>query len=196
MRPSAHGSANYNTDADGDCDCAETLPGAPKRTEAPIPGSSNVVSMKYEIEHVDVNLNVSGTHQCDKAPVSESLNLLRKSEGKNVNVNLNVPGAPQCNEASSSGSSNVSMKYEGEDVDVNLNVSEAPWCDEDPSSSYSRGATKSDVINTILHKDIEEIDGKKVDVNLDNLMEHISELLKLREEVHHNLSYPSELNYN
>jgi len=72
LRPSAHGSANYNTDADGDCDCAETLPGAPKRTEALVPGSSNVVSMKYEIEHVDVNLNVSGTHQCDKAPVSES----------------------------------------------------------------------------------------------------------------------------
>ena len=113
-----------------------------------------------------------------------------------MNVNLNVLGAPHCNEAPSSGSSNVSMKYEGDDVDVNLNVSESPWCDEDPSSSYSRGATKSDVINTILHKDIEEIDGKKVDVNLDNLMAHISELLKLREEVHHNLSYPSELNYN
>jgi len=109
---------------------------------------------------------------------------------------LNVLGAPSCNEASSWGSSNVSMKYEGEDVDANLNVSEAPLCDEDPSFSSSRGATKSDVINTILHKDIEEIDGKKVDVNLDNLMEHISELLKLREEVHHNLSYPSELYYN
>jgi len=95
---------------------------------------------------------------------------------------LNVLGAPHCNEASSSGCSNVSMKYEGEDVDANLNVSEAPWCDEDPSFSSSRGATKSDVINTILHKDIEEIYGKKVDVNLDNLMEHISKLLKLREE--------------
>jgi len=32
-RPSAHDSANGNTNVDGDYDCAENLPGAPKRTE-------------------------------------------------------------------------------------------------------------------------------------------------------------------
>lgn len=148
----------------------ETLAGPP------ITGSSNVVTpRKDEIEqHVDANLDASRTHQCDKAPLSESQNTLRKSEGEDVNAHPNVSGATQCDEPSSSGSSNLSVKSEGEHVDVNPNVSEAP------SSSSSTGVTKPDVIRRIKH--IDQADGEKVDVNLDELVDHISELLKLREE--------------
>lgn len=146
----------------------ETLPEAPKSIEARIPGSSQSQSpMEYEIEGVDhINLNISGATRCDEAPSSGSPNVP-------VDANLNVSGAPSCNEAPSSSSSSSRVAT---------------------TSSSSRGATKSDVINTILHKDIGEEDGQKVAVNIDDLMKHISDLLKLREEemrLHKTLSNPS-----
>jgi hypothetical protein len=117
----------------------ENLPGAPKRTEAPISGS---------------NLNVSGA----EAQVSESSNVPLISEGENVNANQNVSGPPGCNEA--------------------------------PSSSSSTGAIKSGLLSSIRHTDITKVDRKYV-VDVDKLIEHISDLFKQREEVARNLSYPS-----
>jgi hypothetical protein len=128
----------------------ETLPGAPKRTEVPISGSPNVVPMKYEVEHADANLNVSGAQQCDEAPVSESSDVPLKSEGENVS------GAPGCNEA--------------------------------PSSSSSSDATKSGLLSSIRH--IAKVEGKD-GVDVDKLMQHISELFKLREDRHQKASIPS-----
>lgn len=103
----------------------------------------------------------------DEAPFSGSLNVSMKSKGKNVDVSL-------CDEASSD------LPKTSEDVDVNLNISGAPRCDEAPSSSSSSsGPTKSkSVLIRSIRKDIDNVK----DFNLDDLMKHMSELLKLREK--------------
>lgn len=146
--------------------------GVPRCDKAPPSGSSNV----------DARLNVSGPPRCDDGSSSGSSNVPNtRSEEEDADVNLNASGDPPCiNEASTSGSSNVPNRSEEQDVDFNLNVSGDPRCiNEAPSCSSSSGATKSrpDLISSI-RKDIVEVE----DVNLDDLMNHISELLKLREE--------------
>lgn len=103
-----------------------------------------------------------------------------------------VSGVPGCDKAPSSGSSNVSLKSEGEDVDARLNVEKrpvttsagaapsesGPFSQAPPGASHDEASTSgSDPISSIP-KDIVGVE----DVNLDDLMNHISELLKLREE--------------